>query len=353
MEPATWENCRADFEKEFIDLLVPGKGLAVWEAFWAALRSGPFPVRLERKFKYLPLPRTVAWIFDLQQVEDRMITAEVPSGPVTARCFFDYAGEGEDYPRLSINCEEMVSAEAFDAVLAILRYLSRALAMPVFAVPEVRDPPDAFLRVSPDGQAVFLPPGPVRNPEPLPADPGRDVAPCRRPRGVPVPSHLAGWLGPLDWRANNPYLEGDVVCPCGRHDLEFHYPGQTHHPPHLPEPIPCVADGAFAIKAVCRACGRQAVVFDHRVHGLTRFLNAALAAGKELPPLTPWACSSCGGIPHRGRVHFRFQDPEDFLLYVEGACALERWGDGIEWFGMKIECCGCGHKVDPWAGYED
>jgi hypothetical protein len=67
----------------------------------------------------------------------------------------------------------------------------------------------------------------------------------------------------------------------------------------------------------------------------------------------PWKCSACGGIAHSGRVHFRFPDKDDFLRYVEGDCGLERWGDGIEWFGMKIECSGCGHKVDPWAGYED
>src|SRR4051794_18226555 len=126
METATWENCRADFGRSYVDLVVPGMGLAVWEAVWAALRSGPFLVRLERDFKSLPLPRTVAWVFDLLAVKDRMIEAEVRLGPVTAKCFFDYAGEGEDYPRLSIDCEQVVTAEAFDAVLAIARHLAGA-----------------------------------------------------------------------------------------------------------------------------------------------------------------------------------------------------------------------------------
>src|SRR5262245_58351772 len=100
MEPATWGNCRADFERPYVDLVVPGTSRSVWEAFWTALRSGPFKVRLsfERRlsqhFKSLPLPRTVAWIFDLQEAEESMISAEVPSGPVTAGCYFNFMGGG-------------------------------------------------------------------------------------------------------------------------------------------------------------------------------------------------------------------------------------------------------------------
>jgi hypothetical protein len=251
-----------------------------------------------------------------------------------------------------------------------MRYLAAALALPVLAVGEGRKPGEEFLRVSPDGQAEFVPSGSglpsiyLTAPDPSPPDPGSAQAggagagedstrhPGRHPRGVPVPPHLADWLGPLDWIAKDPYIEGDIVCPCGRHDLVFHYPGQTHHPPHLAEPIPCVVGGTFAIKAECPACGRQAMVFDHHVHGLSVFLNAADRQGRTPPLLLPWACSACGGTTHRGRVHFRFPDRAGFLDYVEGACGLERWGEGIEWFGMKIECCGCGHRVNPWAGYE-
>lgn len=360
MALATWENCRADFNRAYVDLLVPDAGPAAWQAFWTALRSGPFAVRLSQKFKSLPLPRTVEWIFDLQEVHDDMVTADVPSGPVTALCCFNYASNRDNAPRLSIDCEQVVGPEAFEAVLVLARYLAGAIGKPVLAVAEILGPDDAFIRVSPDGQAEFVPEGAGRpaNPwvdptfSPEIAPPRLDT-PGRHPQGVPVPAHLADWLGPLVWDAKDPYIEGDVVCPCGRAELVFHYPGQTHQPRDLPEPIPCVANGAFVIRAVCPACDGRAVVFDHSVHGLTVFLNAHRRAGEELPPLVPWACSACGGGAHRGRVHFRFLDADDFLEYVAGECALERWGDGMKWFGMKLACCACGHTVDPWAGYED
>ncbi len=364
MEPATWDNCRADFDREFVDLLVPDTDPAAWQAFWTALRSGPFEVQVSRAlWESIPPPKSVAWIFDTQELDGSMTLAFLHAGPVSPFCCFNFAGGDGDHPKLHVACEEVVSAEAFESVLAVMRFLAGALALPVLAVAELLGPEDAFIRVSADGQAEFLPSGSGRPANPW-ADPafaplhrsseaGRAGEPGRHPPGVPVPSHLADWLGPLDWFADDPYIEGDIVCPCGRHELEFHYPGQTHHPPDVPEPIPCVVGGWFAVKAVCAACGHQAVVFDSRIHGLTVFLGAAGRQGEELPPLSPWACSACGRTTHRGRVHFRFPERERFLQYVEGDCGLERWGDGIEWFGMKIECCGCGHNVSPWAGYED
>jgi hypothetical protein len=386
MEPATWENCRAEFDRSYVALLVPGTGPAAWQAFWSALRSGPFEVLVLEEFDSIPPPKSVAWIFSRQEVVGRIILAYVTSGAVTPFCYFNFEGSDGDRTRLHIDCLEMVGAEAFKSVLVVMRFLAGALGLPVLAVEERGGLQDAFLRVSPDGQAVFLPAGSRRHAEPpTTGAPGQDGAsrsrgsphasraggptgsatdvageqvessasPGRHPRGVPVPSHLADWLGPLDWFADDPYIEGDLVCPCGQHELELHYPGQMHHPPDLPEPIPCVVGGWFAVKAVCAACGRQAIVFDSRIHGLTVFLGAASRQGEELPPLSPWACSACGRSIHRGRVHFRLPDKERFLQYVEGDCGLERWGDGIEWFGMKIECCGCGHNVGPWAGYED
>ena len=63
--------------------------------------------------------------------------------------------------------------------------------------------------------------------------------------GIPVPSHLRDWLGPLDWFEDDPYIEGDLVCPCGRKELVFCYPGQTHHVP-----------AAFALATVLLANGQ-------------------------------------------------------------------------------------------------
>lgn len=235
MEPATWENCRADFDRAYVDLLVPDTGSAVWQEFWTALRSGPFEVLGLKGYDSIPSPQSVAWIFSKQQLERRMILAYVTSGAITPFCYFNFEGGDGDYPKLHIDCLEMVSAETFESVLAVMRFLAGALGLSVLAVGEGDRPQDAFIRVSPAGQSMFLPSG------------------SGRPAGPPTAERL----------------------------------------------------------------------FERG--------------------------SPSGQATHRGRVHVRFPDRGDFLQDVQGACGVERWGDGIEWFGMEIECCGCGHEVNPWA----
>jgi hypothetical protein len=50
MAAASWENCRADFvfDGALVDLVAPGMGPAEWEAFWSAMRAGPFGVSRRR-----------------------------------------------------------------------------------------------------------------------------------------------------------------------------------------------------------------------------------------------------------------------------------------------------------------
>jgi hypothetical protein len=162
MEPATWANCRADFafDGALVDLLVPGTGPVEWEAFWAALRSGPFELRAFREGEPIPLPETAAWIF--AEREQAGVMVSVRSGTITANCHF-FGGD----LKLDIDPREVVDEPAFESVLAVMRFVAAALQLPVLAVAEGGSPRYAFIRVSPDGQTVFLPPGSVRHAEPL------------------------------------------------------------------------------------------------------------------------------------------------------------------------------------------
>ncbi len=154
MKPATWANCRADlaFDGALVDLLVPGTGPAAWEALWAALRSGPFGLRVLRDGGPVPLPESPAWF--LAEQEQAAVTLSVRSGTITANCHL-FGGE----LRLDIDPREVTGEEAFGSVLAVMRFVAAALDLPVLAVPEGGPQRYAFIRVSPDGQAAFLPPG--------------------------------------------------------------------------------------------------------------------------------------------------------------------------------------------------
>jgi hypothetical protein len=155
MVPATWANCRADFtfDGALIDLLVPGTGPAEWEAFWAALRSGPFELRVLREGEPIPLPESAAWIFT-EYREHAGVMVSVQSGPITAHCHF-FGGD----LTLDIDPREVVDKKAFESVLAVMRFVAAALGLPVLAVAEGGSPQYAFVKVSPDGQAVFRPQG--------------------------------------------------------------------------------------------------------------------------------------------------------------------------------------------------
>ena len=151
MGAATWGTCRADFafDGALIDVLAPGTGDAEWEAFWLALRAGPFELRAIRDGEPIPLPESAAWIFAEQEVAS--VTVSVLSGTVTAICHF-FGGD----EILDIDPREVTSEVAFGSVPAVMRFAAAAIKLPVLAVAEAGTPEYAFLRVSPDGQAEFL-----------------------------------------------------------------------------------------------------------------------------------------------------------------------------------------------------
>jgi hypothetical protein len=160
VEAATWDNCRVDFafcavDGTLVDLLVPGTGPAEWEAFWSALRSGPFELRAFRDHEPMPLPESAAWLMAEQQLAS--IVVSVLAGGITANCFF-YGGD----LKLDLDPREIVGESDFESVLAIMRFVAAAVRLPVFAVGECGKAEQAFLRVAPDGQAEFLPTGSVK-----------------------------------------------------------------------------------------------------------------------------------------------------------------------------------------------
>ncbi len=159
MEPATWETCRADFafDGALIDLQVPNSGSTEWEMFWSALRVGPFELFGYRDGEPYQLPETLADI--RAECEAASVMVSVQSGGVIANAHFGFAG---DELELDIDPREVVNEWAFEAVLAVMRFVAATVRLPVFASAEGGSVPYAFLRVTPDGQAVFLPEGSVR-----------------------------------------------------------------------------------------------------------------------------------------------------------------------------------------------
>jgi hypothetical protein len=151
---ATWANCRDQFSFDgaFVDLIAFGTGPAEWDAYWVALRSGPFGLRAYRDGEPIDLPETVARIFADREVAST--TVSVLLGSVVANCHF-FGGDLE----LDADSREIDNEQAFESVLGLMRFVAVAVKLPVFAKPEGGSEKHAFLRVLPSGQAEFLPPG--------------------------------------------------------------------------------------------------------------------------------------------------------------------------------------------------
>jgi hypothetical protein len=174
--------------------------------------------------------------------------------------------------------------------------------------------------------------------------------------GVPVPSHLTGWVVPKSWR--DEVLTAAVRCPCGSEQLEFHHPGATLVFVPGEEPCPAgekVGDASFfLIKAVCVACRKENVLFDCDFHGHDGFLlRDEKQAAIPRPRLWPWRCLACGSAAHTGEVSL-ILDYQD--RYFEKGYAkkfgADRWPDAFGSIGMGIKCCGCGHEAPRWVEYE-
>ena len=108
-----------------------------------------FKLRAFRDGEPIPLPDSAARAFAGR--ETASVTIGVSSGAVTANCHF-FGGDLE----LDVDPHEVLTAEAFGSVLAIMRCVSAATRLPIFAVMEGCLLTEAFLRVSPDGEAAFL-----------------------------------------------------------------------------------------------------------------------------------------------------------------------------------------------------
>jgi hypothetical protein len=156
MEPATWKNCRAEFAYDrsqgaFIDLVAPGTGPAEWEAFWSALRACPFEVLAYREHEPIPLPESAAWMFAEQEVASVYLC--IVADGVTAN--ISHFSHSEI--RMHIDPREVLEDSAFESVLSIMRFVAAAVRLPVVVHTEGGSAEYAFLRVTPDGQAEYLP----------------------------------------------------------------------------------------------------------------------------------------------------------------------------------------------------
>lgn len=153
MAEATWTLWQSeDFAGAFVDLVVPEAGPTEWEMFWQALRIGPFRLQTFRDGEPVALPESTSWFISEQEIAS--VHVSVVADNVMMNCFFrDVEWDLDFDPR------EIVNETSFETMLKMMRFVAAAVSVPVFAVYEgTTDTQFAFIRISPEGEVVFLPP---------------------------------------------------------------------------------------------------------------------------------------------------------------------------------------------------
>jgi hypothetical protein len=170
----------------------------------------------------------------------------------------------------------------------------------------------------------------------------------------PVPSHLAGWVGPAE--VEDDWVTAAVRCPCGNERMEFHYTGIVETPRGEVVPKTVEAGGVwfFLVKCVCEQCRQEHVLFDNLCHGHDGFVyHNPEKAALPRPPLHLLQCPKCRAAAHQGKVTIISDFKERY--FEEGdakRCGMERWPDAYGCFAMGVTCCDCDHQTPGWIDYE-
>jgi hypothetical protein len=170
----------------------------------------------------------------------------------------------------------------------------------------------------------------------------------------PIPSHLAGWVGPAE--VDGEWISANIRCPCGNDRMELHTTGFVETPGGELVPKTVEADGVFffLVKCVCVKCRQEHFLFDNLCHGHDGLVyHNPKKAALPRPPLNLLRCPKCEATEHQGEVTI-VSDFKD-RYFKEGdakTCGPERWPDAYGCFAMGVTCCGCGHQTPGWIDYE-
>ena len=168
----------------------------------------------------------------------------------------------------------------------------------------------------------------------------------------PIPRHLTEILRVSDFDGNN--LDGKIVCTCGCNSFGIKYFGGI------------LSDGglsvekygeryALVVKAVCRDCGKEWLIFDLSKHGFDGLVNES---GVAVPEESLIRYSCCDDSVYEIEVGIETEDPEQFIEEVvneefsDGKFSPEDYVDAFDWLVVHLKCTTCGKEFKDWINLE-
>jgi len=154
---------------------------------------------------------------------------------------------------------------------------------------------------------------------------------------LPIPTHLQNILIPIGESNSEREVTGKIRCTCGGEAFALRE-----------------SNGRQIVNAVCKACGREHLLFDQGKHGWDGFVCGADFLDRE-QPLQPYPCPECKKESFGIVMRISSEGEQDFaeeLLSHDGSFAREDWVNAFAWITVSLSCEECGHTDSEWLDLE-
>lgn len=171
---------------------------------------------------------------------------------------------------------------------------------------------------------------------------------------LPIPRHLLKIFQVDPVRSNEHNLEGSICCSCGSKCFEIIIFADLdkNNFPHVGK---YEGDYALLIKAICKDCKREWLLFDMSKHGYDGYV---CHDGITVPDsgLMQYACAECKGRYFEIIMGLEVEDKEQFIEEVveeePDHFSEEDYVDAFNWITIDIKCLCCEKWMKGWLDFE-
>lgn len=168
-----------------------------------------------------------------------------------------------------------------------------------------------------------------------------------------LPSHLEKILRVSEYDELGT-ISGKIVCECGCKSFGIRYFGENY-PPHCVGVKEVESRYACVVKALCRDCGKEWLLFDFSKHSYDGFI---CEDGVSVPDENLIAAAAGDELDFEIKMSMEFDDEEQFTEEVvsnppEGRSFVPDDRINIwSWLVIDLKCCKSGRKLNGFVDIE-
>ena len=171
---------------------------------------------------------------------------------------------------------------------------------------------------------------------------------------LPIPKHLSGILSSINEESDEFHVSGSIFCSCGCKDFYVKIYADIKN--GYPQVCKYNEDYALVIKAVCKDCAKDHLIFDDSKHGWNGFV---CHEGVTVPDekLKNWNCPKCKSDIYNINLSINSHGKQDFIDELEledGETDFteDEWIEAFDWITIDLKCLSCAYDDKKWIDYE-